>query len=152
MCVLITFCVINIVVLCTFNRGTECVKNGTDVLVVGGSGGVVRVVQMFWVVLVGCSGGGGAVVLWYGCSGGGGGSVGSGGVVRTYYLVNPVVAVGLGMSFSVFPCLGLGLGLQVDSPCRIPTNSQVILSGHLSMSTLSSYIFAVRIYFRSPTQ
>ena len=87
---------------------------------------------------------------WYGCSGGGGVVVVGYGTVAL--LGTPVVAVGLGMSFSVFSGLGLVLWLQVDSPGRIPTNSQVILSGHLSMSTLSSYIFAVRIYFRSPTQ
>ena len=67
MCMLITFCLLTLLCVCTFNRGTECVKNGTDVLVVVGSGGVV---QMFLGVgWVGC---GGTIVLWYGCSGGGG--------------------------------------------------------------------------------
>ena len=60
MCGLLSFCVINIVVLCTFNRGTECVKNGTDVLVWWVVVGSVGMVQLYCgtVVLVGCSGGG----------------------------------------------------------------------------------------------
>ena len=85
---------------------------------------------------------------WYGCSGGGGVVVVGYGTVAL--LGTPVVAVGLGMSFSVFSGLGVGLGLQVDSPHRIPTNSQVILSGHLSMSTFTSTNYRKDILWGSP--
>ena len=76
--------------------------------------------------------------------------VGGWGLVLLYYSVNPVAPGVMGMSFSVFSGLGVGLGLQVDSPRRIPTNSQVILSGSPFNDHLQQQHFTVRIYFRSP--
>ena len=92
---------------------------------------------------------GGTVVLRYGCTGGLYWWVWWG-LVLLYYSVNPVAPGVMGMSFSVFSGLGVGLGLQVDSPRRIPTNSQVILSGSPFNDHLQQQHFTVRIYFRSP--
>ena len=82
---------------------------------------------------------GGTVVLRYGCTGGLYWWVWWG-LVLLYYSVNPVAPGVMGMSFSVFSGLGVGWGLQVDSPRRIPPNPQVILSGHHLNYTLSSNI------------
>ena len=48
--------------------------------------------------------------------------VGGGGYGTYVPSSTPVVAAGVGMSFSVFPCSGQVQVLQVDSPSRIADN------------------------------
>ena len=50
---------VNIVVVCTFNRGTECVENGT---------GVLLLVGWVWYSCTTGSGGGLGWWWWYGCT------------------------------------------------------------------------------------
>ena len=108
-------------------------------------------VQLYCGTVVLVLGGELKVVFWQGfeslrlCCWWGGGSGGQG-VVQVFYWQTPVVARVLGMSFRVFSGLEVGLGLQVDSPHRIPTNSQVILSGHHLNEHLEQLHFTVRIY------